>query len=139
MFGSGGTPGNVARDLFEGAITGLSQGIVSVGLNYAVQELNWNPLLTNLGFSAIAQFLQAAIVPSDVPNDERNVFEKMFDTFVGNVATFLGYNPTPNRDSSIFWEINPITGEKIPGTFNQNKYDMAWGQYYWQEAAYFLK
>ena len=132
-FGNGGLS---AQELFQGAMTGLTQGVASIGLNYLTDELDINPLLANMGFSVIAQFLQAAIVPSNVPNDDRNVFEKMFNTFVGNVATFLGYNSTPNRDSSIFWEINPITGEKIPGTFNQNKYDMAWGQYYWQEAAY---
>jgi len=129
---NGGSP----QDIFGGVMQGLLQGVTSIGLDYAVNELDMNPLLANIGFSAISQLFQAAVVPSSDPNDKRNIFQKMFDTFTGNVATFLGYNPTPDRNDKRFWEVDPRTGEIIQGTFKQGAYDSAWGQYYWQESVY---
>ena len=106
---------------------------VSIGLNWLTEELDLNPLLANMGFSVIAQLLQATITPSSDPNDDRNVFEKMFDAFKGNVATFLGHNPTPNKWDERFWKPN---ADGTAYVFQENLYNQAWGNYYWEESAH---
>ena len=41
-------------------MTGLAQGVTSLGLNYLTQKLNLNPLLANIGYSAIAGAIEGA-------------------------------------------------------------------------------
>ena len=68
---------------------GLLQGVTNIGLNYLTQEMGVNPLLANIGFSAISTALQAGI-QSLMPQGEKDVFKAMFETYESNVLTFLG-------------------------------------------------
>jgi len=119
--------------MWNGAILGLSQGIVSIGLDYLTEELDIDPLLANIGFSVIANLIQSGLTGLMNPDDNRNIFERMFDTFKGNVATFLGYQTTPNRNDKKYWDLSEDGTASI---FNEDNYNAAWANYYWQEAAY---
>jgi len=45
--------------IWNSVTTGLLQGVTNIGLNYLTQEMGINPLLANIGFSAISTALQA--------------------------------------------------------------------------------
>ena len=87
----GGSPG----DWIDGAIAGLSQGITSVALNYAVEEMDIDPLLANIGFSAIAGAIEASL-STDFQTGETGLFEKMFEIYEKNALTFLGADIEPD-------------------------------------------
>ncbi|MFH0771367.1 MAG: hypothetical protein V1933_01965 [Candidatus Omnitrophota bacterium] len=124
---SGGNP----QAIWQGIKQGLSQGVVSVGLNYATEKTGLSPLLSNLGFSVISSALnagiQSAIGEVDPLTGERpDVFKSIFNTYKDNALTFLGYSSTPNRED--FYNQD--------GSFDQSSYDRAWGNYKWQQASY---
>jgi len=73
----------------QGAIEGAAQGITSVGLNYLVEEMDVNPLLANIGFSAISTAINSTL-QSFAPTGEKDVFEHIYETYQNNVLTFLG-------------------------------------------------
>lgn len=126
-FGTGGgDPGDFAKGLWDGAMQGLLQGVTNIGLNYATQELGLNPLVANIGFSAISLGIESAINGS-------GIFEHIFGTYEKNVLTTLGYNPKPEKVD--FYQKDNY-GMIIPGTFNQAQYNVSLGQYYWQESVY---
>ncbi len=78
--------------IWNSVTTGLLQGVTSIGLNFAAQELNIPPLLTNLGFSLISTALNAGVQATIGDNPQhKSVFELMFDTYENNALTFLGY------------------------------------------------
>ncbi|MFH0771901.1 MAG: hypothetical protein V1933_04715 [Candidatus Omnitrophota bacterium] len=113
------------KAIWDGITQGLSQGVVSVGLNYATEKTGLSPLLSNLGFSVISSALnagiQSAIGEVDPLTGERpDVFKSMFSTYKDNALTLLGYTPTPNREDFC----------------DQASFDRAWGNYKWQEASY---
>ncbi|GEM_PF-5901024 len=82
---------HVKPDVIWGSVTqGLLQGVTNIGLNYLTQEMGINPLLANIGFSAISTALQAGI-QSMMPQGEKDVFKAMFETYEKNALTFLGY------------------------------------------------
>ena len=122
-FGNGGLS---AQGLFQGAMTGLTQGIASIALNYAVEELDWNPLLANIGFSAIATGIEGMF-------SKEGIFKHMFDTYKDNTLNMLGNNPTPDKWNQRFWKLN-ASGTAME--FQENLYNAAWGQYHWQESVY---
>ncbi|MBI5123929.1 MAG: hypothetical protein HZA72_00745, partial [Candidatus Omnitrophica bacterium] len=126
------------RTMWQGITNGMLQGVASIGINYATQELGLNPLLANIGFSAISAAINAGlsstIGPVNPETGQRpDVFQSFFNTYTRNALTFLGYNPTPNRDD--FYQ-HDLAGNIIPDTFNQAAYDRAWGNYNWQKSAY---
>ncbi|NQT23560.1 MAG: hypothetical protein HQ579_09025, partial [Candidatus Omnitrophica bacterium] len=59
--------------VWEGAMTGLAQGTASIGLNYLTEEFNLNPLLANIGFSALSLGIEGLI-------NETGFFEHVFGT-----------------------------------------------------------
>lgn len=69
-FGSGGMP----QELFRGAITGLTQGTLSVGLNYLIDEMDLNPLLANGGLTLIAGAIEGAFSQGDMFKGIKNSF-----------------------------------------------------------------
>jgi hypothetical protein len=86
---SAGLRGYNANDIFKTALGGMAQGLTSIGINYATQELGLNPLLANLGFSAIASAINAGIQAAT--GGSQDVFKTFFDTYINNALTFLGY------------------------------------------------
>ena len=84
-----GLEGADPEQIWTSVENGLLQGVASVSINYATQELGLNPLLSNLGFSAIATAINAGI-QSAVGGDQ-NIFQGMYNTYKDNVLTFLGY------------------------------------------------
>jgi len=123
-----GTGGGDPGELFRGAVTGLLQGVTALGVNYAVEEWDVNPLLANLAFSAVAVTIQSALPSDDPKNKDMNLFERIADTYIKNALTFLGYNPIPLKDNPKY--LNP------DGTFDDVLFNRDMGNYYWQEAAY---
>ena len=63
--------------------TALLQGVTSVGLNYLVEKMDVNPLLANIGFSAIAGAIEGAI-------SGEGIFEHMFEMYEKNALAFFG-------------------------------------------------
>ena len=67
----------------------MIQGIANVGLNYAISELNLNPLVANLGASVIGSFLEAQISSSEgMTNKEKlmkagELYGKRFEAILG--------------------------------------------------------
>ena len=101
---SGGSP----ADIWGSVTRGLLQGVTSIGINYATQELGIPALWSNIGFSAIASIINAGIQASIGPVDpntgqRRDVFEVVFDTFKNNALTFLGYGGNPT-DPGYAWQ-----------------------------------
>ncbi|MFH0772468.1 MAG: hypothetical protein V1933_07600, partial [Candidatus Omnitrophota bacterium] len=117
---SGGNP----QAIWQGVTQGLSQGVVSVGLNYAAENTGLSPLLSNLGFSVISSALNAGI--QSAVGENPDVFKSIFNTYKDNALTLLGYTPTPNRED--FYNLD--------GSFNQTSFDRAWANYEWQENSY---
>jgi hypothetical protein len=75
--------------MWNSVTTGLLQGVTNIGLNFATQGLGLDPLLANLGFSAISTAINAGIqVGLGV---EKDVFGSLFSTYKQNTLTFLGY------------------------------------------------
>jgi len=110
----------------------LLQGATQIGLNYLTEELKINPLLANIGYATVGALLDATFSPTN-DADNRNIMEKVFDTFAENTLTMFGYNPPPQMYDQRYWRQDSATGTSM---FDQNLYDSAWGQYYWQEATY---
>ncbi len=69
---------------------GLLQGVTNIGLNFATQELGLNPLLANIGFSAISGAINAGIQAAT--GGSQNVFQTLFQSYEKNALTFLGYS-----------------------------------------------
>ncbi|MFA5146202.1 MAG: LamG-like jellyroll fold domain-containing protein [Candidatus Omnitrophota bacterium] len=140
--GTGIDSGWNPRDIFQSVTTGLLQGVTSIGINYATQELGLNPILANLGFSAIASMINSGIqatigTPDSQTGERSNFFESIFKTYTDNILTFLGYGNAPNRGDEQFWTpIYDELGNYLRADFNQVAYDRAWGQYYWQQSTY---
>ena len=132
--GTGLGSGWDAGTMFQSVTTGLLQGVTSIGLNYATQELGLNPLLANIGYSAISTALQAGIKSglSDKAKDKEPL-KDAFTTYKDNALTYLGYAETPNRGDQKFWT-SSADGKQYD--FNQASYDKAWSNYYWQESVY---
>jgi len=62
-FGSGGTPGEADEWLdvdraWQGLMDGLLQGAMNISLNYVSQQLDLHPLVTELGFTAVAGIIE---------------------------------------------------------------------------------
>jgi YD repeat-containing protein len=112
--------------IWNSVTTGLLQGVTNIGLNYATQELGISPLLANLGFSAIASGIEGLVNGS-------GLFENMIRSYKDNTLNMLGHNPTPDRYDPKFWKLNQA-GTAME--FQENMYNAAWGQYYWQESVY---
>lgn len=112
------------KTVFDAAVRGLQQGIVSVGLNYATQALGLNPLLANLGFSMIASAINAGLRMAI--GEGKDPFGTLFKTYSDNVLAFLSYNPTPNVDDF----------KDKSGRINYDAYNRAWSNYHWLEAGY---
>jgi hypothetical protein len=94
--------------IWNSVTTGLLQGVTNIGINYATQELGLNPLLANLGFSAISTFLNAGI-QSLMPGGEKDVFKTVFETYKSNVLTFLGYGDSPWLQAAYISQILDFT------------------------------
>lgn len=73
---------------------GLLQGVTNIGLNFATQELGLNPLLANMGFSAISGAINAGIQAA--AGGSNDVFGALFKTYKDNALTFLGYGDPTN-------------------------------------------
>jgi hypothetical protein len=84
------------QDAWGGIQQGLLQGVTNIGLNFATDELGLNPLLANLGFSAIASVINAGIqatigTPNPQTGERLDVFKTIYDTYMNNALTVLGY------------------------------------------------
>jgi hypothetical protein len=96
-----GLQGADPSQIWTSVTQGLLQGVTNIGLNYATQELGLNPLLANLGFSAISSAinagLQVALGATD-PDTGRPIdyLEAIYDTYTKNALTFLGYGDPNN-------------------------------------------
>jgi hypothetical protein len=101
-------------------------------LNYLTEEMDVDPLLANIGYAAVGSLLDATFSPT-TPGDDRNIMEKVFDTFTGNALTMLGYNPKPQMYDQKYWDLDTTTGTSV---FNEGRYNSALTQYSWQESAY---
>jgi len=118
-FGSGGEPG----EMWDAAMTGLAQGVASIGFNYLTEELDIDPLLANMGFSAISLGLEAIINGTDI-------FKHISDSYEKNATTFLGHNPKPTKDDFMYYDPSDMP------VFNEAAYNTAMANYYWQESVY---
>ena len=99
---SAGLRGYDTNNIFQGVMGGLLQGVTSIGLNYATEELGLNPLLANIGFSAIASAINAGLTATIGQNPlGKTVFELFFDTYMDNALTFLGYGNS--SDPNYLW------------------------------------
>jgi len=95
-----GTGGGDPGALFQGALTGLAQGVTSIGLNYLTEEFDLNPLLANIGFSAISLGIEGIINGS-------GIFENIFGKYKKNALTFMGVNEKPDRMDQKYWASVP--------------------------------
>jgi hypothetical protein len=75
--------------MWQGITNGLLQGVASIGINYATQELGLNPLLANLGFSAISSTINAGIRAAT--GGSQDIFKTIYEAYEKNALTFLGY------------------------------------------------
>jgi len=126
-----------ANSIFQGAIGGLVQGVASIGINYATQELGLNPLLANLGFSAISAAINAGIQATigeidPITHKRIDVLEAFFSTYYKNACAFLGYGLTPDINDKQFYYLDG-NGNKV---FNSSAYNAAWNNYLWLETSY---
>jgi len=81
-FGKGGTGWEFDwNKAWNGAISGLQQGIISVGLDYASQELNINPLLAEFGFTAVAGLLEGLFDFSSNAPPVNRIFDKIWEGY----------------------------------------------------------
>src|SRR3989338_9603015 len=123
-------------NIFQSVTTGLLQGVTSIGLNYATQELGLNPLLANIGYSAISTALQAGIkagLNNDPKLKDKDILKDQFESYKKDALTYIGYNETPNRGDKQFWTPSK---DGLSYGFNDAAYNRAWSNYYWQESAY---
>jgi hypothetical protein len=85
-----GLSDSLSPDQIWGSVTqGLLQGVTNIGFNFATQELGLNPLLANIGFSAISGAINAGIQAAT--GGSQDVFQTLFQTYEKNALTFLGY------------------------------------------------
>ncbi|MDP3790663.1 MAG: LamG-like jellyroll fold domain-containing protein [Candidatus Omnitrophota bacterium] len=77
------------RTMWQGITDGLLQGVTSGGLNYATTELGLDPLLANIGFSAISGAINAGIQAAT--GGSQDIFKTIFETYEKNALNFLGY------------------------------------------------
>ena len=83
------------------AMTGLAQGAASIGLSYLTDELDIDPLLANMGFSAIATVINAGIQTGFSEKDD-DIFDFVFKTYKDNALTLLGY--VNSNDPNYLWK-----------------------------------
>ena len=93
-----GLSGEDPSQIWGSVQNGLLGGIASIGINYATQELDLDPLLANLGFSAIASVINASIQTAigQGSGENTNFFQSIYNTYINNALTFLNYNGTSN-------------------------------------------
>ncbi|MDA3823520.1 MAG: hypothetical protein PF450_13050, partial [Bacteroidales bacterium] len=99
----GGDPGT----WIDGAIAGLAQGVTSVGLNYLVDEYDLNPLIANMGFSAISTAINGTL-RAFMPGGSGDIFKEIFDIYGKNALTFFGVND-PNDPNYLWQQASYIT------------------------------
>ncbi len=75
-------------DIWQGITNGLLQGVANISINYATQELGLNPLLANIGFSAIAGTINAGIQAST--GRDADIFANLFETYKQSALVFFG-------------------------------------------------
>ncbi len=95
--------------MWQSVTTGLLQGVTSIGINYATQQLNIPPLLANIGFSAISTLLNGSIKALMPGGNQNDIFKYMFDTFEKNTLTFLGYGDSPWLQAAYISQILDFT------------------------------
>ncbi len=93
---------------------GLLQGVASIGINYATQELGLNPLLANIGFSAISTAINAGIQTATGQTDPDtgkpiDYFKSIYDTYTKNALTFLGGSGDAWQQSAYMAQIQDFT------------------------------
>ncbi|MBF0217818.1 MAG: hypothetical protein HQL30_12600 [Candidatus Omnitrophica bacterium] len=97
----GGDPGA----WLDGAISGLTRGITSVGLQLAYQALNINPLIGSLGAAAISGALESFL-------EGRNPLEGVFDTYFkagSGLLSLGGPGATPWEEAAYIAQILDFT------------------------------
>src|SRR3989338_6547952 len=107
--------------MWQSVTTGLLQGVTQIGLNYATQELGLNPLLANIGFSAVSLGIESMI-------NGKGIFEHMSEEYKKNTLTFLGYSPKPDRTDLKYWDPRDM--------FLEDVYNRDMSTYLWQESIY---
>lgn len=75
--------------MWQGITDGLLQGVTNIGLNFATSELGLDPLLANIGFSAISGAINAGI--QTATGGSQDIFKTIFETYEKNALNFLGY------------------------------------------------
>jgi len=70
-------------------------------LNYLVEEMDINPLLANIGFSAISTAINSTL-QSFAPTGEKDIFKHIYETYEKNALTFLGAGDP--RDPNYAWQ-----------------------------------
>ncbi|KJJ83258.1 membrane protein [Candidatus Omnitrophus magneticus] len=79
-----------AEKLLKGALDGMAQGVSSIGINYLVEESRIDPLLANIGFSAIALGINGTLQAMFSGDNNFDIFKFMTDTYKKNALVFLG-------------------------------------------------
>lgn len=73
-------------DAWSGVQQGLLQGVVSVSIDYLTDTLELDPLIANIGFSAIATALQTGLNLSS----GQNIFQEMFNIYEKHAIAYIG-------------------------------------------------
>ena len=116
--------GSIVGRMLDAAIGGIGRGITKIGLDFLTATMGLDPLLANIGFSAIATGIEALIGGA-------GIFQHMFQTYGENALTMFGVIPTPDRMDAAYWQ--EYEGGYI---FNDAMFTADMAQYYWQQAAY---
>ena len=109
-----GLAGGSPSDIWASVAKGLLQGVASIGINYATQELGLNPLLANIGFSAISTAINAGIQTATGQTDPDtgkpiDYFKSIYDTYTKNALTFLGGSGDAWQQSAYMAQIQDFT------------------------------
>ena len=120
-----GLAGGSPSDIWASVAKGLLQGVASIGINYATQELGLNPLLANIGFSAISTAINAGIQTATGQIDPDtgkpiDYFKSIYDTYTKNALTFLGGSGDAWQQSAYMAQIQDFTKIVMDGNKDGN-------------------
>jgi len=102
----GGSPGfnigGFVEGLWTGTMNGITNAAVSLGINYAVEELDLPPILGQLGGQVLGSIANLLV------NNATQLFGKMLAVFNSKALTT---GNKPDKNDSKYWSINSTTGE----------------------------
>ncbi|MBF0215990.1 MAG: hypothetical protein HQL30_03235 [Candidatus Omnitrophica bacterium] len=92
MLNVGFSDGQDPENMWQAVQDGLVQGVAKIGIDYAIDQLDINPMLANIGFSAISTAINGTLRGMFSGDEDFDIFKFMYESYRSNAIAFFGGN-----------------------------------------------